>query len=162
MSNTIQLSSPLDDTSLGVGFDPILCSANHSCDPNAVVVFNQPKLVLRAIKPIKKGEEIQQEESGVFLQELTKPLSQLLDAGYTVTVRTQSSISSRSKPLRATRSSLRHKAKARTSTRSRSLPLPPTSATGSPRTATTTSGKTSFAVLAIYTLSLQKWYQQSQ
>lgn len=58
MSNTIQLSSPLDDTSLGVGFDPILCSANHSCDPNAVVVFNQPKLVLRAIKPIKKGEEI--------------------------------------------------------------------------------------------------------
>ncbi|KAK4495782.1 hypothetical protein PRZ48_013050 [Zasmidium cellare] len=58
MSNTIQLSSALDDTSLGVGFDPILCSANHSCDPNSVVVFNQPKLVLRAIKPIKKGEEI--------------------------------------------------------------------------------------------------------
>ena len=58
MSNTMQLSNPLDDISLGVGFDPIICSANHSCEPNAVAVFNQPKQLLRAIKPIKKGEEI--------------------------------------------------------------------------------------------------------
>lgn len=58
MSNTVQLSSPLDDTKLGIGFDPILCSANHSCDPNVVTMFNQPRQLLRALKPIKKGEEI--------------------------------------------------------------------------------------------------------
>ncbi|CAK3911680.1 SET domain and MYND-type zinc finger 6 [Lecanosticta acicola] len=58
MSNTMQLSNPLDDISLGVGFDPIICSANHSCDPNAVAIFNQPKQLLRASKPIKKGDEI--------------------------------------------------------------------------------------------------------
>ena len=34
----------------------------------------------------KKDGSISQEETGVFLQELTKPLSQLLDAGYSVTV----------------------------------------------------------------------------
>lgn len=74
MSNTIQLSNPLDDTSLGIGFDPVLCSANHSCDPNAVVVFNQPKLVLRAIKPMKKGDEI-------FMKyvDVTNPVSSNID-----------------------------------------------------------------------------------
>lgn len=35
----------------------------------------------------KKDGSISYEETGVFLQELTKPLAQLLDAGYTVTVR---------------------------------------------------------------------------
>lgn len=58
MCNTVQLSSPLDDTKLGIGFDPILCSANHSCDPNVATMFNQPRQLLRALKPIKKGEEI--------------------------------------------------------------------------------------------------------
>lgn len=58
MSNTLQLSSALDDTKLGIGFDPILCSANHSCQPNTVAIFNQPQQLLRAIKPIKQGEEI--------------------------------------------------------------------------------------------------------
>ncbi|KAK4621138.1 SET domain and MYND-type zinc finger protein 6 [Fulvia fulva] len=58
MSNTVQLSNPLDDTSLGMGFDPIMCSANHSCDPNAAALFNQPRQILRALKPIKKGEEL--------------------------------------------------------------------------------------------------------
>ncbi|KAF2210232.1 hypothetical protein CERZMDRAFT_45789, partial [Cercospora zeae-maydis SCOH1-5] len=49
----------MDDTKLGIGFDPILCSANHSCDfPNTAVIFNQPKILLRAQKKIKKGEEI--------------------------------------------------------------------------------------------------------
>jgi SET and MYND domain-containing protein len=58
MSNTIQLHSPLDDMKLGIAFDPIICSANHSCEPNTVVVFNQPRILLRAIRPIKKGDEI--------------------------------------------------------------------------------------------------------
>ncbi|SMR49413.1 unnamed protein product [Zymoseptoria tritici ST99CH_3D1] len=58
MCNTLQLSSPLDDTKLGIGFDPVLCSANHSCDPNTAAIFNQPRQLLRALRPIKKGEEI--------------------------------------------------------------------------------------------------------
>jgi SET and MYND domain-containing protein len=57
MSNTISLSGT-EDISLGTGFDPIVCSANHSCDPNTVVVFNQPALVVRALRPIAAGEEI--------------------------------------------------------------------------------------------------------
>ncbi|KAI1495543.1 hypothetical protein F5X99DRAFT_403187 [Biscogniauxia marginata] len=58
MSNCFELSSGLDDIHLGVGFDPFVSSANHSCDPNTVRVFNQPKTVLRALRPIKKGDEI--------------------------------------------------------------------------------------------------------
>ena len=58
MSNHFELRSPLDEVYLGVGFDPLLCSANHSCEPNSVVVFNQPQAVMRALKPIRKGEEI--------------------------------------------------------------------------------------------------------
>lgn len=43
--------------------------------------------------PVKKMDgSIQQEESGVFLQELTKPLLRLLDSGYSVTVCTPHSI----------------------------------------------------------------------
>lgn len=74
MSNTIQLSDALGDTSLGIGFDPVLCSANHSCEPNAAVVFNQPKLVLRAITPVKKGDEI-------FIKyvDVTNPVSSNID-----------------------------------------------------------------------------------
>ncbi|KAI1344151.1 hypothetical protein F5Y15DRAFT_104232 [Xylariaceae sp. FL0016] len=70
MSNTFKLTSPLDIVELGKGFDPILCSANHSCDPNVALGFNQPKTVLRALKPIKKGDEI-------FMKytETTNPLS---------------------------------------------------------------------------------------
>lgn len=80
MSNTIQLSNPLDDMSLGIGFDPILCSSNHSCDPNSVVVFNQPKLVLRAIKPIKQGEEI-------FMKyvDVTNPVSSVHSSNFPAT-----------------------------------------------------------------------------
>ncbi|KAF3012590.1 hypothetical protein E8E14_005742 [Neopestalotiopsis sp. 37M] len=58
LCNKFGLSSPLDDTTLGIGFDPLICTSNHSCDPNVNLVFNQPSTVLRALKPIKKGEEI--------------------------------------------------------------------------------------------------------
>ncbi|KAI8628738.1 SET domain-containing protein [Xylariaceae sp. FL1651] len=58
MSNTFTLSSPLDDVNLGNGFDPLICTANHSCDPNALLVFNQPRTEIRALKPLKAGEEI--------------------------------------------------------------------------------------------------------
>lgn len=56
--NTISLTSALDDVSLGLGFDNIVCSANHSCEPNLIVFFNQPQLLLRALKPIRKGDEL--------------------------------------------------------------------------------------------------------
>ena len=36
----------------------------------------------------KKDGSVTHEETGVFLQELTKPLQQILDAGYQVTVST--------------------------------------------------------------------------
>ncbi|KAI1125050.1 hypothetical protein F5Y10DRAFT_15084 [Nemania abortiva] len=70
MSNAFTLSSPLDDVHMGIGFDPLICSANHSCDPNAAVAFNQPGHEIRALKPIKAGEE-------VFIKyaETTNPLS---------------------------------------------------------------------------------------
>ncbi|KAI0460533.1 SET domain-containing protein [Xylaria acuta] len=58
MSNAFNLSTPLDNVHLGIGFDPLICSANHSCDPNASLAFNQPGHEIRALKPIKAGEEI--------------------------------------------------------------------------------------------------------
>ncbi|KAH9886421.1 hypothetical protein F4778DRAFT_786810 [Xylariomycetidae sp. FL2044] len=57
-SNAFDLTSPLDSGVLGYGFDPLICAANHSCDPNTVSMFNQPGQLLRALRPIKKGEEI--------------------------------------------------------------------------------------------------------
>ncbi|KAI0004783.1 hypothetical protein F4779DRAFT_621309 [Xylariaceae sp. FL0662B] len=58
MNNSFGLSSALDDIHLGSGFDPLICSANHSCEPNVVIISNQPSIALRALRPIKKGEEI--------------------------------------------------------------------------------------------------------
>ncbi|KAI0115891.1 hypothetical protein GGR51DRAFT_366991 [Nemania sp. FL0031] len=58
MSNAFTLASSLDDVNLGIGFDPLICSANHSCDPNATLVFNQPRHEIRALRTIKAGEEI--------------------------------------------------------------------------------------------------------
>lgn len=58
MNNSSLLSSPLDDITLGIGFDPLICSANHSCDPNATLVFNQPQQEIRALRTINAGEEV--------------------------------------------------------------------------------------------------------
>ncbi|KAK5629529.1 hypothetical protein RRF57_005244 [Xylaria bambusicola] len=58
MNNAIILSSVFDGVPLGIAFDPLISSANHSCDPNAVLVFNQPRHEIRALRKIKAGEEI--------------------------------------------------------------------------------------------------------
>ncbi|KAK6067358.1 MYND finger [Seiridium cupressi] len=58
LCNKFRLASPLDDTGLGLGFDPLICTANHSCEPNVNLVFNQPATVFRALTRIKKGDEI--------------------------------------------------------------------------------------------------------
>lgn len=47
-----------DDTPVGLCFEPILALANHSCCPNAVVVFDGRSVALRALEQIKKGEQI--------------------------------------------------------------------------------------------------------
>ncbi|EOD47967.1 putative set and mynd domain protein [Neofusicoccum parvum UCRNP2] len=43
---------------LGISFDPLACSANHSCDPNAFVIMDGAQLSYRALNPIAKDEEI--------------------------------------------------------------------------------------------------------
>ncbi|KAI0857215.1 SET domain-containing protein [Xylaria cubensis] len=70
MNNACGLASPLDDVHLGIGFDPLICSANHSCDPNATLVFSQPRQEIRALRVIKPGEEI-----FIRYTEVTNPFS---------------------------------------------------------------------------------------
>lgn len=43
---------------LGIVFDPTLGKINHSCDPNAFVMMNGPRISVRALKPILKDEEV--------------------------------------------------------------------------------------------------------
>jgi hypothetical protein len=43
---------------MGIALDPIVCSANHSCEPNASVLFDQPRVMMRSLTSIKKGEEV--------------------------------------------------------------------------------------------------------
>lgn len=43
---------------MGIALDPIVCSANHSCEPNASVLFDQPYLMMRSLSFIKKDEEV--------------------------------------------------------------------------------------------------------
>lgn len=43
---------------LGISLDPFAALANHSCDPNAVVVMNGPELSFRSLRLIEKDKEI--------------------------------------------------------------------------------------------------------
>jgi SET domain len=43
---------------LGLAFDPALALLNHSCNPNAAIVFNRNIASLRSIKDIAEGEQI--------------------------------------------------------------------------------------------------------
>lgn len=47
-----------DTGASGTFLDPVLAMVNHSCIPNAVVLFWRRKAYLRAESPIKKGSEI--------------------------------------------------------------------------------------------------------
>ncbi|KAI4804972.1 SET domain-containing protein [Aureobasidium sp. EXF-8846] len=57
LRNSLTLTSPILDP-MGIALDPIACSANHCCEPNASVLFDQPRLMMRSLSPIKKGEEV--------------------------------------------------------------------------------------------------------
>jgi len=47
-----------DDSPVGLCFEPILALANHSCSPNAVVVFDGRSVALRALDSINKEEQV--------------------------------------------------------------------------------------------------------
>lgn len=57
MCNTSRLVTPTFDP-LGLVLDPRTIVINHSCSPNAIVVFDGPKLSVRALEPISKEEEV--------------------------------------------------------------------------------------------------------
>ncbi|KAK9493195.1 hypothetical protein V1508DRAFT_404069 [Lipomyces doorenjongii] len=57
MTNSASIPNPSYDT-VGMMFDPLISLINHSCDPNAVLVFNKNVLLVRATRQIKEGEEI--------------------------------------------------------------------------------------------------------
>ena len=43
---------------IGICFEPVFALANHSCSPNAAILFEGRKAMLRALDPIKKDEQI--------------------------------------------------------------------------------------------------------
>jgi hypothetical protein len=47
-----------DDERVGLCFEPKIALANHSCCPNAIVVFNGRTVSLRALNTIKSSEQI--------------------------------------------------------------------------------------------------------
>ncbi|KAJ8098347.1 hypothetical protein POJ06DRAFT_149856 [Lipomyces tetrasporus] len=57
MTNSFSIPLPTYDI-VGIIFDTSVSLINHSCDPNAVIVFDKNMLMVRAVRPIKKGEEI--------------------------------------------------------------------------------------------------------
>ena len=57
LTNALTLVTSVFDP-MGIMVDPLACTANHSCDPNAVVVFEGTAFSFRALKPIQKDEEI--------------------------------------------------------------------------------------------------------
>jgi hypothetical protein len=57
LSNAMTLITPTFDP-LGIVFDALLCHVNHSCDPNTYIVMDGPRMQLRALREIKKDEEL--------------------------------------------------------------------------------------------------------
>ncbi|KAF2397597.1 SET domain-containing protein [Trichodelitschia bisporula] len=55
--NAFTLITPTLDP-IGVVFDPLAACANHSCNPNAVVLMDGPHMCFRSLRPILKDTEI--------------------------------------------------------------------------------------------------------
>jgi hypothetical protein len=47
-----------DDTPVGLFFEPLFSTANHSCIPNTLIFFDGRCVSFKALRPIRKGEEI--------------------------------------------------------------------------------------------------------
>jgi hypothetical protein len=43
---------------IGICFEPVIALANHSCSPNAAIVFDGRKVILRALDSIKQDDQI--------------------------------------------------------------------------------------------------------
>lgn len=56
-TNSLTLYTSTFD-SLGIVLDPLAAAANHSCEANAVVVFDGPKMQFRTLQALKKGDEV--------------------------------------------------------------------------------------------------------
>ena len=57
LTNALNLNTATFDP-VGIALDPLACIVNHSCDPNALFVFEGPGFAIRALKPLQKGDEI--------------------------------------------------------------------------------------------------------
>ena len=57
MCNSSRLVTPTFDP-LGLILDPQVAMINHSCTPNAIIVFDGPKLTVRALDAIASGDEV--------------------------------------------------------------------------------------------------------
>ena len=64
VTNTFTLTSP-SLTPIGIAVSPVVALINHSCEPNAVVVFpragpleREPRIEVIALRPIKEDEEV--------------------------------------------------------------------------------------------------------
>lgn len=55
--NSFNLTTPFYD-SIGLCVQPYASFINHSCDPNAVVGFDEGRIYVKALKEIKEGEQI--------------------------------------------------------------------------------------------------------
>ncbi|KAG9229588.1 hypothetical protein BJ875DRAFT_387044 [Amylocarpus encephaloides] len=56
-TNAFRATLP-DDSPIGLCFEPALALVNHSCSPNAFVMFDGRKVSLRALEHIEKGDEV--------------------------------------------------------------------------------------------------------
>jgi SET and MYND domain-containing protein len=57
-ANAIGITEPVELTDVGIALFDRLSLLNHSCDPNAVVLFDGAAAILRALKPIAAGDEL--------------------------------------------------------------------------------------------------------
>ena len=57
LTNSLTIWTPTFDP-LGIAIDPLAAKANHSCNPNAVAVWDGLELQLRSLRPIRRGEEV--------------------------------------------------------------------------------------------------------
>ncbi|KAL1957992.1 hypothetical protein VTO42DRAFT_5204 [Malbranchea cinnamomea] len=55
--NSFNLTTPFHDR-IGLCIQPYASFINHSCDPNAVVGFDQGRIFIKALREIKSGEQV--------------------------------------------------------------------------------------------------------